>query len=200
MIQSLTAFAVVPAYGRSRTSYDLLPEGTAAPVAQLRKDSVYDSPKPLGVFTGPGLDELQGYVTAGTAMGADRVGHGRVGHSHAGVLRGEEWTFAQPGLPVLYGEPAGANSALRHRFPLRMVLANGIFDSALSFRLRYRAPDSAGFEFIRLAGVRGRYAVRIHDDRLSRLLVLSAVVRHCTFSDSDIRQFALDLTTNPLRA
>lgn len=138
-------------------------------------------------------------MTVGTAMGTDRVSHGRVGHSHAGVLRAEEWTFAQSGLPVLHGEPAGANSALRHSFPLRMVLGNGIADSALSFRLRFRAPGSAGFEFTRLAGVRGRYAVRVHDDRLSRLLILSAVVRHCAFSDSDIRQFAVDLTSNPLK-
>ncbi|WP_034090458.1 hypothetical protein [Streptacidiphilus albus] len=198
MIPPLTSFTVLPEYGRSWTVYDVVPKGESSPVLRLRKESRYDSQQPFHAFTGPGLDQLDGYVTVGAAMGADRVKHGTVGHRNGSALRSEEWSFAQAGLPVLEGEPAGA-SALRHSFPLRAVLANGIADSALSFRLRYRGPGSAGFEFTRLAGARARYTVEVHDDRLSRLLVLAAVLRHSVFSDSDVRQYRVDLTTNPLK-
>ncbi|GAA5196418.1 hypothetical protein GCM10023322_65310 [Rugosimonospora acidiphila] len=194
MIDSLTAFTVVPEYGRSRTVYQVLVGDQSAPVAQLRKDSAYDSLRPLAAFTGPGLDQHVGWVSAFRARGVDRVEVGRVEHRGGSTWSGERWSFAQAGLPELRGEQVGLGGKLRGRLPLQ-----GFVDGVLSVHLRFGAPGLNGFDLTRFSGVRARYGVEIHDPRISRLLVLACVVHYNVFQDADPRQVAIDYTSNPFR-
>jgi hypothetical protein len=198
LIDSLTAFTVVPEYGRAQTVYRVLVDGQSTPAAVLRKDSVYDSRQPLQAYTGPELSQPAGWVSTIEAMTADRVKLGRVSLRKGSALRKDHWTFAQVGLPELTGEPVGAGAALR-RSPLRGVLGNGIADGVLSLQLHFGGPESEGFDFTRFSGVKARYGVEIHDPRVSRLLVLACVVHYNVFVDADPRQFAVDVTTNPLK-
>jgi hypothetical protein len=115
------------------------------------------------------------------------------------VLRPESWTFRQNGLAPLTGGPAGV-SAVRENFPLEMVLDNKWADLFLARRLRFRSPESSGFELVRGAGPRDRYRVRIHDQRVDRLLALSCVVHLARFGDSpDLLKDLAELTSNPFR-
>lgn len=199
MIDSLTEFSVVPEYHRSRTLYHVYARGSRDPVAQARVDRSPDTMRPLQVFTGPGLDQPAGWVNSLTASGPDGVKIGAIDVRRSAV-RKDEWIFAQSGLPELHGKRAGVNNALRDGLPVvRDFLIGGLADAALSAHLRFSAAGCAGFEFIRQAGIRTRYKVRVHDDRVSRLLVLAAVVRFDRWDNADPRKDISEMTRNPFK-
>jgi hypothetical protein len=197
MIQSLGSFTVTVKYGHSYTTFEVHADGEHTPVARMHKDSTYDSGDRYSVYSGPRLDKLEGFVNPFKAM---LPGHSEIGtvDVRSRSLSYDYWTFAQKGLPELRGVPAGLNSALRHSFPLKIVSGNRFADAIFSLRLRFRTPQSAGFELIRLVGARARYAVKIYDDRVNRLLVLSCVAHLNTYIAMDPRQFVVDLTFNSI--
>jgi hypothetical protein len=197
-MQSLDSFTVTAEYGRSHTTFLLHPEGQREPAARMHKDGAYETRYPFRVYSGVGLDELAGYVTEFAAMTAERVEVGTVRHRER-TLRPDDWMFTQHDLGVLCGLPEGSGSRLRHSSPLRMVLGHSWGDALFSYRLRFRSAESAGFAFARLAGVRARYTVTVHDPRVSRLLVLACVTQFNTYAATDPRKSAVDLTANPLR-
>lgn len=192
MIDSLTEFTVVPEYHRSRMLYHVHVKGAPEPVAQARADRAPGSPGLLKVFTGPGLDQPAGWVNADLAAAADRRRLGNVAGRYRAGSKGR-WTFAQDGLPVLQGTRAGIVGTLRDSLPVvRDFLTGGIADAALSARLKFSAPDCAGFEFTRQPGIRTSYTVTIYDERISRLLVLAAIRNFDYHSNSDVRREAID--------
>ncbi|MEU9041601.1 MULTISPECIES: hypothetical protein [unclassified Kitasatospora] len=196
MIDSLTAFTVAIDYGRAHTTFLVHADGSPGPVARMHKDAAYDHSAPYQVFAGPGLGQLIGHVNNFSAIAADRTLIGRVGH-RSRSWRHDVWTFDQNGLAVLEGEPVGLANKARGSLPL---LGSGVVDAALPFELRYRSAESAGFELTRHAGVRATYAVRIHDPRISRLLVLACVAHFNTYGTADLRKSMVDVTANPLKA
>lgn len=194
MIDSLTDFTVVPEYHRYRTLYHVQAKGSRKPVAQARTDRHM-----LQVFTGPGLDQPAGWMNSGTALGPDGERIGEV-DSRRGFIHGDTWTFEQNGLPVLVGARAGVVGTLRDGLPLvRDFLTSGVADMALSAHLKFSAPDCAGFEFTRQPGIKTRYTVRVHDDRVSRLLVLAAIRRFDRFDNADLRREVTEMTVNPFK-
>lgn len=198
MINALIDFTVTPEYHRNRTVYHIRVKGAKDPVAQLRKDSAYGSRRPLIAYTGQALDQRVGAVAINTASDARGVVAGEV-NWRQGAIRKDSWTFSQPGLPELHGERAGAVSAVREAWPARMVLADGGGDSVFSVRLRFSAPGCEGFEITRPSGVRARYRVRVYDERVSRLLILSCVVQYNMIVDADPRKNVIDTISNPFK-
>lgn len=199
MIESLTEFTVIPEYHGNRTAYHIHAKDGEAPVAQLRKDDAYDSPVPLQLFTGPGLDQPAGWVTSKAAMGPDRVRVGVVNLDRK-VLSGKAaWTFSQDGLPELRGERVGSAGAIRENWLVRDYLTSGLADGVLSFHARFSAPGCAGFELTRPAGLKARYKVRVHDERVSRLLILACIAKYSAFTEVDPRKNLADLTYNPFK-
>ncbi len=196
MIQSLGLFTITAQYGHSYTTLDVHADGKRTPVARMHKDSAYDSWDRYSVHSGSGLDKLEGFVDPYKAM---LPGHSQIGtvDRRSRSLFHDEWTFSQRGLPELRGGPAGLNSALRHSFPLNVVSGNRFADAAFSLRLRFRARESEGFELARLAGARARYRVKIYDDRVNRLLVVTCVAHLNTYVATDPRQMIVDMTFNP---
>jgi hypothetical protein len=199
VIDSLTEFTVVPEYHRSRTLYHVYSGGSRTPVAQARIDRAPDTLRPLEVFTGPGLDQPAGWVNSFSARGPDRVMIGEV-NSRFGLVGKAKWVFAQDGLPEMQGKRAGVTNALRDGLPMvRDILTGGIADAALSAHLRFSGPDCPGFEFTRPPGIKTRYKVRVHDRRVSRLLVLAAILNYDFRFNADPRKDASALTSNPFK-
>lgn len=196
MIATLTEFAVVPEYHRSRTVYHVHADGE--PVAQARSDQAPDSLHPLEVFTGPGLDQPVGWVSFTSATGPDRVKIGQVSRRR-GMLGKEKWTVTQNGLPELSGERAGVVGSLRDTALVRGVLTSGVADAALSAHLRFSGPGTEGFEFTRQPGLSTRYKVRVYDTRLSWLLVLACVLHYDHFDNADPRKEIAEISANPLK-
>ncbi|MEU7181015.1 MULTISPECIES: hypothetical protein [Streptomyces] len=189
MIQALDAFTVAAEYGRSHTTFRLYLEGQREPAARIHKDGAYDSRSSFRVYAGAGLDELAGYVTEFAAMTAQRVKVGTVRHRER-TWRPDNWTFTQHDLGVLSGLPEGSGSRMRHSFPLRTVLDHFWGDALFSCRLRFRSPESEGFALVRLAGVRARYGITVHDPRISRLLVLACIAQFNRYATTDPRKSA----------
>lgn len=199
MIDSLTDFTVVPEYHRNRTLYHVYAKGTRQPVAQARVDGSPDTLHSLQVFTGPGLDQPIGWVSFVKATGPDGVRIGEV-DGRRGAIGKDKWTFTQNGLPVLQGARAGVAGSLRDGLPVvRDFLTGGVADMALSAHLKFSAPDCAGFEFTRQPGIKTRYKVSVRDDRVSRLLVLAAVLRFDRFDNPDVRREISSRTANPFK-
>ncbi|MER7753720.1 hypothetical protein [Kitasatospora sp. NPDC097643] len=196
MFESLSAFTVAIDYGRAHTTFLVHADGAAQPVARMHKDAAYDHSAPYQVFGGPGLDQLLGHVTGFAAIGPDRSPIGKVDHQSRS-WRHDLWTFAQQGLAVLEGEPVGLGNKARRSLPL---LDRGVVDAALTFKLRYRSAESAGFELTRHAGVRATYSVQVDDPRISRLLVLACVAHFNTYGTADPRKALVDVTANPFKA
>lgn len=198
MIESLDAFTCVPEFSRKHTTFRVYAQGQKEPVARAHKDSAWDTRFPYHVFEGPGLDRLVGYVTPWEAMTADRVRIGRVDRRSGSAARRDKWSFQQSGLPELLGGPDGRATKLRHSFPLRAVLANAPADALFSLRLLFQGAGSNGFELTRQSGLNPRYSVRIHDERVDRLLVLACVAL-VNRDDDNPRQFLADIASNPLK-
>ncbi|AJT68792.1 hypothetical protein [Streptomyces chattanoogensis] len=198
MIQAPEAFTVSVEYSRNHTAFHVHTDGRQEPVARMQKDGGYDTRYPYRVYTGAGLDEFAGYVTPFAAMTAERAELGSVRHRER-TLRPDDWTFTQHDLGVLTGLPEGGANKLRHGSPLRVVLDHAWGDALFSFKLRFSSAESAGFEFIRLAGVRARYRITVHDPRVSLLLILACVAQFNTYAASDPRKAAVDVTANPLK-
>ncbi|WP_055588266.1 hypothetical protein [Peterkaempfera griseoplana] len=193
---SLDAFTLTADYGRAHTTFDLHTDGQDAPAARMHKEGAYSSRHPFQVYGGPGLDRLLGQVTPHSARSADGTPIGRVDHRER-LLRHPEWTFVQDGLGRLTGEPAGVGSTLRRGTPLHVLLDRPALDTVLATRLRFRAGQSAGFDLTRRAGAAARYALRIHDPRIDRLLVLACVLHFDTYGSTDPRKRAVDRATGP---
>jgi hypothetical protein len=183
-LDALDDFTVFIDYGRAHTTFNIHADGGHDPVARMHKDAAHDTGHPYRVCTGPEFDCLAGYVTPFSAMSADNAEIGTV-RLNERVVRHDEWTVTQHGLGALTGLPAGLNSRLRHGSPLRLIPRQDLADVLFSVRLRFRGPQSPGFELARRAGVRARYAVRIHDPRISRLLVLACVLQFNTYASAD---------------
>lgn len=199
MLDSLTDFTVIPSYHRARTRFDVYAEGSRDPVAQVRGDRGPDTLRPLDVFTGPALDQAAGWVNAVLAIGPDRARIGKVAGGKR-LFGKDRWVFAQNGLPELQGKRAGALGSLRDAAPIaRDFLTGGVADAALSARLRFSAPGCQGFEFTRQSGIKTRYKVRVHDERVSRLLVLACVLYYDRFVNADPRREIASATANPFK-
>ncbi|WP_042407799.1 hypothetical protein [Streptacidiphilus carbonis] len=179
-LDTLDSFNVRFEFRQNETTWTVCAGKMDEPLARLHKQGAVNSIKPYEVYGGPGLDELLGRVAISIALGPDGTRLGTVSRRaqdglEGGPLTDEEWTFTQEGLGALRGTPLGLGSRARHTYVVSNVIDNGLTDVLLEHRLRYRAPDSEGFELTRRSGVRSRYDVRIHDPRVSRLLVLAAV-------------------------
>lgn len=197
-LDSLTDFTLLPEYHRDRTLYHVHAKTAGGAVALLRSDDIYDSGRPLQVLTGPGLDQPAGWVSWSGAKNADGTVLGKVSRKR-GVVRKDAWIFAQHGLPELQGERPGVVGAMRETLPARMVLGEGLKDTALSLRLRFSAPGCDGFEFTRPPGLRAKYRVRVRDERISRLLAIACVIHYNVWEDADPRKDIIDATTNPFK-
>ncbi|MEV5511100.1 hypothetical protein [Streptomyces orinoci] len=193
MIQKFNAFTVIPKYRRSQTAFDVHVDGVRAPVARARKDSSFGSLSRYTVHSEPQL-EFEGFVTPfkATIPGSGEVGS--VDH-RVPILGKTQWIFAQKNMPELRGVPSGINSTVRHTFPISIVGDNSLLDAVFSFRLHFRAPESDGFELTRLAGARARFRVKVHDDRVSRLLILCSVVHFARYATADPVEYAVSLTS-----
>lgn len=189
MIDSYRALKLVGRYTLNTTTLDGFVKGTSGPVVRLHMDHVFTAMKALNVYTGPALDQLEGHVTTRWAATPDRARVGEVDRQAKGFIRRKEtWAFDQAGLPRLTGRPVGL-TRLRYLWPFSMVLGIGGMDTLFSYRARFEAAGSPGFEFTRHPGFRRpRYSFRIHDDRISTLLVLSVIWYFDRVVDADPRK------------
>lgn len=198
MIDTLSEFTVAPEYHRDRTLYHVRRKDSDL-VAQLRADApVRNLRNGLQVFTGPALDQPAGWVSWTEAKTPDGVPVGTIGRQNRGS-RKESWIFAQADLPELSGELSGATGVLRNNWVLRDALSDNLVGGTIPLRLRFRGSGCAGFEINRSPGMRAKYRVRIHDERISRLLVLACVVRYNVGHDIDPRKDIIRLTTSPFK-
>jgi hypothetical protein len=164
----------------------------------MHKDTVYSSPSEYRVYTGPGLEQLDGYATDFGARSVDGTPLGRV-HTRTRLLRDGEWIVTQNGLGELTGESVGAGTKFRRDSRLGNFFAVPASEFAFTTRFHFRSPESAGFELTRLRGVRARYAAHIHDERVNRLLVLACVAQYAEHHAQDIRLPLAELTSNPFK-
>ncbi|WP_042364635.1 hypothetical protein [Streptacidiphilus neutrinimicus] len=194
-VPQLDAATVVARNERDSSTFDVLPAGSDTPAVRLYKPYFYGSPHPLEAFVGPRLDQPVGSVTTVGARAADGTKHGTVSHYQDSQFRTESWTVEQPGLPPLTGTPHGKGARLRHAPALAVLpFAGGAVDLVLDYRISFEGPGSDGFELARLKGVHARYALRLHDRRVSLLLALAAVVRYDWLLAPDPKKGLLDLT------
>jgi hypothetical protein len=198
MIQSLSSFTVTANYGRAHTTYNVHVDGQKASVARMHKDTVFSSGGAYRVYTGPGLDQLVGYVTDFRAKSADGAPLGNVETRMRG-LRDDKWVVLQNGLGELTGESVGVSTKLRRESRLGYLVAVPASEFAFTTRLHFRSPESAGFELTRHRGVRAKYAATIHDDRVNRLLILACVARYAEHHAQDIRLPLAEFTSNPFK-
>lgn len=198
MIDSLTTFTVAPKYTPARTFYRVYVKGTREPVAEVRVEPGLPLIHTFPVLTGPGLDQLAGRVNAVYAEDADGRRIGQV-DKRRGVFTRTTWTFAQDGLPELRGVRAGFVGSLRDKLPVvRDFLANSLVDILLSLHLKFSAPGCPGFTFSRKPGIRTRYKVRVRDERVSRLLVLSVVLRYHESENPDLGEAIREAKAHPI--
>jgi hypothetical protein len=197
-LPSLTSFTITIRYSRAETALDVHTPGHSMPVARVVKNSHYGSRHPFHVLTGPGLDQLAGYVTPFAAYSPDRARIGTVTSRHR-VLRPDRWQIDQHNLGALPAHPAGT-SRIRYTFPLSLLLAGNITNAILPFTFRFHSPQSPGFTITRKAGLRARFTTTVHDPQIDRRLILAAVVGLNQYESADLRQEAVDLTTNPFTA
>jgi hypothetical protein len=196
VIHTLNHFQISFTYRRRETTWLIHQHGGDTPVTRLHKPADPGSRKPYRVYGGPALDHLLGYVAISIALDADGRELGRVRHERHtswglrnGLLTDEDWTVSQPELGTLHGRPAGLGSRARHAIVVGPVLDNLPTDVVLAHSLRYRGATSEGFELTRRPGLTSRYDVRIHDPRVSRLLVLAAVAYFDSeHGDADVRK------------
>jgi hypothetical protein len=196
--QTLTSFTVSPSYGRNETTLDVVAAGQPTPVARLFKASQYDSRQPLQLLVGPQLADPAGYVNGFAAYAADRTKLGTI-TSRRRPFGTRRWQLEQPGLPALTAKPTGT-SALRYRFPFALLLTGTLANSFLPFRYRFHGTDCQGFTVSRRAGIRARFTVTVHDQRVDRRVVLASVVALSHYESNDLRQEGVDLTANPFKA
>jgi hypothetical protein len=189
VIDTLRDITLVGRHTRKSTTFEVSAEGRSAPLARLHKDHCFTSKHALSVFTGPELDQLEGWVTPRWAAGPDRTRIGTVDHNDRVRLFGQEtWTFEQDGLPVLTGRLTGATK-VRYGGPLVLIPMVQAMDMLFTYHVRFRADGSEGFDFARLAGAsHPRYSLRIHDDRISTMLALAVVCYYDRVLDDDPRK------------
>ncbi|MBF9073935.1 hypothetical protein [Streptacidiphilus fuscans] len=125
-------------------------------------------------------------------MGVDRVKLGTVEHQESAVFSEQTWTFAQHGLPPLTGTVQGISGRLRYGTPLGILNVGRLLDPGLGYRIAFHGPDSAGFEFARLKGLGSRYSLRIHDERISPMLALAAIIRYNRRMDLNPKAAAIE--------
>ncbi|WP_042380593.1 hypothetical protein [Streptacidiphilus melanogenes] len=194
-VPQLDAVTVVARNERDSSTFDVLPVGSDTPAVRLFKPYFYDSLHPMEVLVGPRLDQLAGWVTTVGAKGVDGTKHGTVSHHAGSQFQQESWTVEQPGLPPLTGTPHGRGARLRHTTALAVLpFAGGALDLLLDYRIAFEGPGSDGFELSRSKGVHARYALRLHDRRVSLLLALAAVVRYDWLLAPDPKKGLMDLT------
>ncbi|MGW1914526.1 hypothetical protein ACWCQS_28295 [Streptomyces sp. NPDC002076] len=198
MIQSLSSFNITAHYGRAHTTYNVHVDSQKAPTARVHKDTVFSSLSEYQVYTGPGLDQLVGYVNSVGAKSIDRTPLGKV-EMRKRVGLEDQLTVIQNGLGELTAEPVGVSTKLRRDSRLVNLVATPASEFAFTTRLHFRSAESAGFELTRRRGVRARYAVTVHDDRVDRLLILACVVHYARFHAEDIRQPLAEFTSNPFK-
>jgi hypothetical protein len=199
VIPRLDAATVVPRHERDSTTYDVLPADAQAPVLRLFKPTYYDSLQPLTVLAGPGLDQQAGWVSAKSAAGPDRVKLGSVEQRSRFLTSTHSWTFDQVGLGRLTGRPEGAGSKLLHGSPLGALPFTSALDMVVEYQVVFRGDGCEGFGFTRLKGAQPRYALRLHDPRVSLLLALATIVRYDWLLSPNPKGALLDLTC-PTRA
>ncbi|MFC1402381.1 MULTISPECIES: hypothetical protein [Streptacidiphilus] len=188
MIGTLRELTLTSRHTLHTTTFEVSVEGQPDPVVRLHKDHVFTSVHALAVHSGPGLDVLEGWVTPRWAADENKTRLGTVDHTDSRVVGGERWTFEQIGLPALVGRPTGTTRA-RYSGPLNLAPMKRTMDMLFTYRVRFRGPGSEGFEFARLAGTRHpRYSLRLHDERVSTLLALSAVYYYDRVLDDDPRK------------
>ena len=177
MIETLRDVTLTGRHTRNSTTFDVFAEGReSTPVARLHKDHLYTSKHALSVLTGPGLDQLEGWVTPRWAARPDRVRIGTVDQKSGGLFGDGEWTFEQEGLSLITGRPTGMTK-VRYGGPLGWTPMIRTMDMLFTYRVRFQSADSEGFEFARLTGARHpRYSLRIHDARISTMLALATIV------------------------
>jgi hypothetical protein len=206
VLQSLTDFTVRVDYGREHTTFWVTPGGHSEPVVRMHKDYPYDvAVRPYYVYPVAVPDQLLGYVKMGKAWDARQADIGAVGDMRK-PRRMHEGPIVQHGLGSLTPTRPGARGAVRKvaRFVEDIVggtlMTDADFlDAAIAAHVRCAGASSQGFDLIRRAGVTATYEVRVHDPRVSRLLILAYVDCFNSHSAFDPRHAAATLSTNPLR-
>ncbi|WP_042422918.1 hypothetical protein [Streptacidiphilus anmyonensis] len=194
-VPQFDAATVVARNERDSSTFDVLPAGSDTPAVRLFKPYFYDSLHPMEAYVGQRLDQPVGWVTTVGAKAVDGTKHGTVSHHAGSQFQLETWTVEQPGLPTLTGTPHGKGARLRHAAPLAAVpFAGGALDLVLDYRISFEGPGSDGFELARLKGMHARYALQLHDRRVSLLLALAVVVRYDWLLAPDPKKGLLDLT------
>lgn len=198
MIQTLDEFTCVPEFGRKETTFDVHVKGQKAPVARVRKDGVTDSLRPYVVVDGPQLDQRIGWVNSVQALNAEGTVVGEVSRRSRHYAE-DDLSVTQAGLPVLEGRPEGVQTRVTRSFPMNVVLGNVGAGYVLATRLRFSAPGCEGFSVARPQGVKSRYTVTIHDQRINRLVPLTCILYIARNLTGDVRQGWANLTSNPFK-
>jgi hypothetical protein len=193
-LQALTSLEVTFGLHLDRTTMEISPPG-GVPAARLAKPGEIARRLAYDIFTGPGLSEPSGHLTAygaverdGAVIGIVNPSHGRVPdaeiHPMTGLPYGKRadnpahWTVTQAGLPPLSGTAVGLATKLTHNRVAEFVSQQGadlwMFDYAAPLHFQYSAQGSAGFSVSRTPG-RAKFAVTIHDERIDRRLPLAVL-------------------------
>ena len=177
MLEDVTEFAVVPNYQVRSTTYDVVQTGSNDLVARFGRDESMAGPNAVTfpVHTGPDLDTLAGNIIPGLAVGTNKrsIGSFKSEAIHFGSI-GRTYTFYQEGLGTFTGAQPGANSKLLGRRGLKFIDGIDVASMARGLHIRFEGGDSRGFEVERAAGVSNRYQFVVHDNRVSRLLLLAS--------------------------
>jgi hypothetical protein len=198
MMQSLTEFTCVPDFGRKQTTFDVHVAGESAPVARVRKDGVTDSLRPYAVFDGPQLDHQVGWVNSSQALTAEGAVIGEVSR-RSRTYAEDDVSVSHAGLPPLGARPEGVPTRVTRTFPMNVVLGNVGAGYVLGTRLRFSGPGCEGFSIARRQGVKSRYTVTVHDQRIDRLVPLSCVLYMARNLSGDLRQEWSNRTSNPFK-
>jgi hypothetical protein len=198
VIESFDEFTCVPEFKRKETTFDLHVKGQSAPVARVRKDGVTDSLRPYQVYEGPQLDQRVGLVSSHQAWDAEGTVVGEIARQSRTYAE-DDLSLTHVGLPVLQGRPEGVQTRVTRSFPLNIVTGNVGAGYVLASRYRFSAPGCEGFSVGRKPGVKSRYTVKIHDQRINRLVPLTCLLYIARNLAGDVRQGLSNLTSNPFK-
>ncbi|MCC9312410.1 hypothetical protein LN042_36075 [Kitasatospora sp. RB6PN24] len=162
-------------YRPDLTAFTIREKSRSIPVAVMRKNSYYKSRHPFEVYTGPRLDELVGYVQPTGAWSAARVQLGELEYREAFFIRNDKRFLTQPGLGTLRGRPVGLSRLTEQPMVRSLSGSAGLAGLLFGTHIRFQSRQSAGFELKYSARPKERFSVRIHDQRVNRLLVFSCV-------------------------
>ncbi|MFI6045621.1 hypothetical protein ACIA8C_28610 [Nocardia sp. NPDC051321] len=194
-LAELSEFSVVPTYRVRSTTFDVFPAESKDAVARMRRDESFFGAElePYDVYAGPGLEERVGTVNLRFAVDLDgkRVGEVTSERIRWGSL-GHVREFRQDDLGVLTGEQVGLGAVFARRRGMRFIPLADMANDVARVHVRYRGPDSAGFDVVKPMGISKRCHFSVHDPRINRLLLLSCFIRMEMEEGTDVRQSVVE--------